>query len=129
MTIIEDPPIIDVPIRVEDMPPLVVADPLPPASIWPDGPPKARPVDVLEYALALLQKRGWCQNRQEDAEGRLCALGAIVATRAPDATLRKALDALEYEIPYTSVPSWNDMRGQTAERVQAVFRRAISRLR
>jgi hypothetical protein len=122
VTIIEDPPV-----RIEDMPPLVVADPRPSWTfpIWPDGPPKARPVDVLECALAILHKRGWCQGHRMDSHGRVCALGAIDQTKASPMLRHAASRALERLVGYDEVAWWNDRGGRTFEEVVELFQRAI----
>lgn len=32
---------------------------------------------VLRRAASVIRERGWCQYKQEDAEGRVCAMGAL----------------------------------------------------
>ena len=46
------------------------------------------PARLLLRAAALLEERGWCQNIQEDGQGRMCALGAINNAEGAGATNR-----------------------------------------
>jgi hypothetical protein len=146
MTIIEDPPVVTEypPVEIADMPPLVVADPVPaPKPIWPHGAPTARAVDILEVALVVLRKNGWTQGSLRRNDGSVCALGALQTAAVgrtgpgllgPPKALHRAKQAVIDVIygydtrGYGSIEQWNDTPGRTQRDVEAAFKEAIRRL-
>lgn len=89
--------------------------------------------NVLNKALEVLERDGWCQGTAHDADGRHCALGAIqVATHShvvinlPDGAawrLRKAIGGPPGRI--RGIAGWNDDPHRTYEDVVLVFKKAI----
>ena len=90
--------------------------------------------DVLRRAAGVLDERGWCQNNNENADGTVCALGAInvAITGDPDPEAWLPLDKLLFEnvchvlvqaagIKDVFITRWNDREGRTVDEVKAAM--------
>lgn len=85
-------------------------------------------------AMAAQVRQGWCQGLIRDPEGRVCALGALLAVRhdAPGCQDEQAvIAALDRQISpfpppdlwlvWDRVVQWNNAPGQTGENVAAAM--------
>ena len=85
--------------------------------------------DVLRHAALIIEERGWVQRVLSNAEGQVCALGAIYtaatgeAYGAPDRYCDEAAEALSEHVG-ADIEDWNDAQGRTAEQVIAALREA-----
>lgn len=105
---------------------------------------------ILRRASDILGERGWCQGLMEDAQGRVCAMGAFAA--ALDEAILMPLDAeqeefasaldrradihiefvkafaraagLHYDSNSNPIPEWNDRTGRSVEDVVLAMKRA-----
>lgn len=90
----------------------------------------------LRRAATLIEERGWCQAVSETPDGRLCLVGSIgratksgdVAAVAADAVMLQLLADARIKAAPTSLPRWNDRRGQKARTVVRQMRLAADRL-
>lgn len=107
--------------------------------------------DVLRHAALIIEEHGWNQGNYMDAQGHVCAMGAIgKALGAPWYDSGQGFESSYYRIePYTShetlhsaavlalmakinpgdraprgVPEWNDDVGRTRDEVIAALRAA-----
>ncbi len=82
--------------------------------------------ETLLDAADQLERRGWCQGRTVDNEGRMCALGALIAV-AGHATHDEWLAHVKLqEVVGDRVDLWNDAPERTKEDVVAAFRQAAT---
>lgn len=94
--------------------------------------------EILVRAAELLGEKGWCQGTPRNAQGEMCARGAICAATHElagddpiswawwnaDSRLR---DYVNKETGlHMDVPDWNDMPERTAEDVILMMKRAAS---
>lgn len=92
--------------------------------------------DYIDSVIEILETRGWCQGRLCDAEGRLCAIGAVLetdkrlirnlSTYCPDPYHRSMLyyevrRELDGKMINESLQRWNDTPGRTKEEVTELF--------
>lgn len=100
--------------------------------------PDMKPSEVLERAHDVIVERGWCQNRFEDAEGRVCALGAVgVAVDSPFPWLPFAgqfdtyagAESFLFREAGGPASRYNDHPGASKEDVLLLFKRAAERAR
>ena len=95
--------------------------------------------DVLLRAAELLGEKGWCQGTARDAEGHMCAIGALqaandeVTQRWQSAEYRRAQDRLQDHLwgdelltEAHTIPYWNDNPERTAEDVILALKRTAA---
>lgn len=86
---------------------------------------------ALNAAADLLEEKGWCQEVSEDAQGRHCIGGALVAVAGKRSggspvVFHAALYVLAKRVPGYTPSGWNDVPGRTAEEVIALLRRVAA---
>lgn len=84
----------------------------------------------IPEALALLREKGWCKNKLDDAEGRHCLIGALIAVHSAQQTLEYKYDVAATQATITAqhgarcVTTFNDDPATTFEMVEAVLEKA-----
>lgn len=78
---------------------------------------------VLLDAADYIDKHGWCQNKLEDDDGRVCVMGALYRVNTPWSAYSKLFRHLSVNIKVLDVPFWNDAHGRTKEEVVSVLRK------
>lgn len=92
--------------------------------------------NLLLKAAALIEKHGWCQNRLEDQQGRMCLRGAIGMAAAGNAHFfhggewvgvakeadQRVHNAISGGKAWECPGMWNNERGRTQEEVVAKLR-------
>ena len=97
--------------------------------------------DILEKAAEVLEIRGWTQNTYEDAEGQVCAVGAIRVV-AWGHSRWSGTGAIDYQVAGMAQAAmsahlgvrdlaieWNDSPERTKEEVIDAFKHAAKDLR
>lgn len=86
-----------------------------------------RPSLILEKALAVLRRRGWCQHSFSN-HGRVCAIGAIavVLHGSPGSCGGPIRDLVEAVIDGDSLVTFNDTPGRKKADVEQLLLDAIS---
>ena len=102
---------------------------------------------ILDKAAARIERKGWCKGTLADADGRLCALGAIAeATACCGMTDLDEIIAYRFSAEYalavqvfggtdlpqsafTYVATWNDHESKDAQEVIDAFRSAAKGVR
>lgn len=84
--------------------------------------------DLLDDAADLIERRGWCQGRYQDTDGRLCSVGALAAANGDTlASYFPAVLVLSRRVG--DVVGWNDALGRTEQEVLDTFRAAAKEVR
>jgi hypothetical protein len=79
---------------------------------------------TLLKAANYMEEHGWCQHREIDDHGRVCAYGAILKVAEDEDWGGKAAGRLRSYIGCGGIATWNDQPGRTEAEVIATMRAA-----
>ena len=82
--------------------------------------------ETLLEAAGMIRARGWCQGEFFDADGRVCAMGAIHRAAGWHEALIVAAERHLRSVVGRDVPGWNDAGGRKADEVIAALEKAAS---
>ena len=86
---------------------------------------------VLLRAADIIEKRGWCQGRYSDYDGRFCAVGAILNVTESCVLQQASRRFLAEHLPNQNVTAWNDVKNRRKkhiiDKMRAVAKLAIAK--